>query len=69
MIITLKYIRRNLVPIILIILSIYDLRIDIRILTDSFTFISLLYTLSDHPLAVTVLITIPRLLKVYNINY
>ena len=54
-----KYIKLNWIQILLIILSIYDLRIDIRILLDFFTISSLLYTISGHPLAITVLITIP----------
>ena len=51
------YIKENWLQIFLIILSIYDLRIDIRILIDFFTFSTLLYTISEHPLAVTILIT------------
>ena len=52
------YLKYNWIPIILISLSIYDLRIDLRLLLDSFTFSSLFYTISEHPLAITVLITI-----------
>ena len=55
------YLKYNWIPIILIILSIYDLRIDLRILLDFFTFSSLSYAISEHPLAITVLITIPIL--------
>jgi hypothetical protein len=51
------YIKENWLQIFLIILSIYDLRIDIRILIDFFTFSTLLYTISEHPLAITILIT------------
>ena len=47
-----NYIKYNWIPITLIILSIYDLRIDIRLLLDSFTFSSLFYTISEHPLAI-----------------
>ena len=54
-----KYIKLNWIQILLIILSIYDLRTDIRLLLDFFTFSSLFYTISGHPLAITVLITIP----------
>ena len=57
------YIKYNFIQIILIILSIYDLRIDIRILLDFFTFSTLAYTISEHPLAITVLITSPYLLN------
>tara|TARA_Y100001978_G_C23528157_1_gene353629 strand:+ start:231 stop:440 length:210 start_codon:yes stop_codon:yes gene_type:complete len=49
------YVKYNWLRILLIILSIYDLRIDLRILLDSFTFSTLFYTISEHPLAITVL--------------
>ena len=58
-----NYLKLNWIQIILIILSIYDLRIDLRLLFDYFTFSSLLYTFSEHPLAIIVLITIPTLFK------
>ena len=57
------YIKYNWLQILLITLSIYDLRIDFRILTDFFTFSSLFYTISEHPLAITVLITIQTFFK------
>tara|TARA_Y100001968_G_C19147782_1_gene614644 strand:- start:258 stop:479 length:222 start_codon:yes stop_codon:yes gene_type:complete len=63
-----KYIKLNWIPIILLILSIYDLRVDFRLLADFFTFSSLVYTLSDNPLAITVLITAPSFLKKNNIR-
>ena len=55
-----KYLQINWVQIILIILAIYDLRIDLRLLFDYFTFASFFYTILEHPLALAVLITIPR---------
>ncbi len=55
------YIKYNWLQILLIILSIYDLRIDLRILIDFFTFSTLFYTISDHPLAITILISSPSL--------
>ena len=58
-----NYLKYNWFPILLISLSIYDLRIDLRILLDSFTFSSLFYTISEHPLAITVLITIQTVFK------
>ena len=58
-----NYLKYNWIPIILISLSIYDLRIDLRLLLDSFTFSSLFYTISEHPLAITVLITILTFFK------
>ena len=51
----------NLIQITLITLALHDLRVDIRLLLDYFTFSTLLYTISEHPLALTVLITIPTL--------
>ncbi len=55
-----NYLKYNWIPIILIILSIYDLRTDLRLLLDFFTFSTFLYTIFEHPLAITVLITIPN---------
>jgi len=60
------YIKYNWIQVLLIILSIYDLRIDIRILFDFFTFSTLFYTISEHPLAIMVLITSPFLLNSRN---
>ena len=61
-----KYLKYNWIQITLILLSIYDLRVDIRLLLDFFTFSTLLYTISGHPLAITVLITIPSLFNSLN---
>ena len=63
-----NYIKYNWIPIVLIILSLYDLRIDLRILFDFFTFSSLLYTIFEHPLAITVLLTIPTFLGSFKKN-
>ena len=60
------YLKYNWLQIILITLSIYDLRIDLRILFDFFTFSTLFYTISEHPLAITVLLTSPSLLNSLN---
>ena len=60
------YLRYNWLQLILIILSIYDLRIDLRILIDFFTFSTLFYTISEHPLAFTILITSQCLLNTIN---
>ena len=57
------YIKYNWLQILLIILSIYDLRIDLRILIDVFTFSTFFYTISEHPLAITILITSPFVIK------
>ena len=60
-----NYLKYNWIPFLLIILSIYDLRIDLRILLDFFTFSSLLYTITEHPLAITVLLTIPTIFNTF----
>ena len=57
------YLKYNWIQIFLIILSIYDLRIDIRLLLDYFTFSALFYTIFEHPLAISILIIIPYFLK------
>ena len=54
------YLKKNWLQIILIILSLYELRIEIRLLFDFFTFSTLFHTIYEHPLAITVLTTIPR---------
>ena len=56
-----NYLSYNWIQILLIVLAIYDLRVDLQILFDYFTFSTLLYTIFDHPLAITVLLTIPLL--------
>ena len=61
-----NYIKYNWLVILLIILSIYDLRIALRLLIDFFTFSTLFYTISEHPLAITILITCPTLFKTIN---
>ena len=57
------FIKYNWLQILLIVLSIYDLRIDLRILLDAFTFSALLYTISEHTLSITVLATSPYCIK------
>ncbi len=58
---SIKYLKYNWIPIFLILLSIHDLRTDIRLLFDFFTFSTLFYTIYEHPLAITVLLTVPSL--------
>ena len=58
-----NYLILNWVPILLILLSLYDLRTDLRILFDFFTFSSLIYTLTENPLPITVLLTVQTLFK------
>ncbi len=54
-----NYLKYNWLKIFLILLSIYDLRTDLRLLLDFFTFSTLFYTIFEHPLAVTILIISP----------
>ena len=56
-----KYLKYYWLPIILICLSIYDLRIDLSLLFDFFTWTTVLYTIKEHPLAITVLLIVPNL--------
>ena len=56
----LNYLKYNWIAIVLISLAIYDLRIDIRLLLDFFTFSTLIYTIIEHPLAITVLLITPK---------
>ena len=58
-----NYLKNNFTQIILIILAIYDLRIDIRLLLDYFTFSTLFFTITEHPLAIIVLVTIPTFIN------
>ena len=57
------YLKYNWLQIILITLSIYDLRIDLRLLFESFTYSTLFYTITENPLAITVLISSTYMLK------
>ena len=58
-----NYIKYNWFQILLITLAIYDLRIDIRILYEFFTLSTLFYSIAEHPLAITVLISSPYILR------
>jgi hypothetical protein len=46
----------SLVPLVLLVLSLLDLRVEILLLIDHFTFTSLLQAITSHPLAVAVLL-------------
>ncbi len=54
-----NYIKFNWLKFFLIALSLYDLRTDLLLLLDFFTFSTLFYTIFEHPLAITVLIISP----------
>ncbi len=55
----------RIVPIVLTLLSIWDLRIEFQLLFQNFTYTSLFFALKHHSLAVTVLICVPSLWKRY----
>ncbi|ABX08649.1 Hypothetical protein P9211_07181 [Prochlorococcus marinus str. MIT 9211] len=53
------------IPYILILLSLWDLRVELRLLVDHFTITSFLFAIRSHPLAVIVLLFSPSLIKRY----
>jgi hypothetical protein len=55
-------VRAALVPVGLGLLALYDLRVEIQLLLDHFTWAALLAAISSHPLAVAVLVLTPGLL-------
>jgi len=63
-----KYLKLNWLQILLIMLSLYDLRTDLRILIDFFTFSSFFYTIFEHPLAITILIIMPKFFRPIKID-
>ena len=50
-----KLIKKYGISLLLIILSLWDLRIEIRLLVENFTFTAFIYTLYEHPLAIVTL--------------
>ncbi len=58
----------KLVPIILLLLAVFDIRNEIRLLIDHLTFTSILYCIREHSLAIAILVFSPSLFKVYNRN-
>jgi hypothetical protein len=52
-------------PLILLLLALLDLRVDLQLLSDHFTFSTLASALSSHPLAVAVLLFSPSLWRRY----
>ena len=57
--------KKNLIAILLVLVSLWELRNEIRLLIDNFTFIALFYAGLNHPLAVFVLILSPKFKKSY----
>jgi hypothetical protein len=54
-----------LMPLILLLLALLDLRVDLQLLADHFTITSLLEAIRSHPLATAVLIFTPSLWRRY----
>lgn len=54
-----------LVPSLLLLLALFDLRIELQLLADHFTFTSVLTAIGSHPLAVLVLVLQPSLWSHY----
>ncbi|MFN6133693.1 MAG: hypothetical protein ACK46L_12470 [Synechococcaceae cyanobacterium] len=46
----------SLIPLLLLLLSLLDLRVEILLLIDHFTLTSFLQAISSHPLAITILV-------------
>jgi hypothetical protein len=53
------------VPLLLLLLALADLRSEFRLLLDHFTFTTLLTAVQNHLLAVTTLVLIPSLWRIY----
>ena len=53
------------IPVLLFVLALADLRGDLRLLLDHFTFSSLLAAVQNHLLAVAVLLLLPSLWRLY----
>lgn len=53
------------IPLLLLILSLVDLKSEFRLLLDHFTFTTLLVAIQSHLLAVTVLALMPSLWRMY----
>ena len=60
-----KFLKRKItwIPVFLGLMSIWDLRVEIRLLVENFTFIGLFYAIGKHPLAISVLLLLPLMLQ------
>ncbi|MBC1261532.1 hypothetical protein FQK07_09670 [Synechococcus sp. BSF8S] len=54
-----------LIPLLLVLLALGDLRSELRLLLDHFTWSSLVTAMQQHPLAVAVLVLTPSLIRHY----
>lgn len=57
--------RLPLVPLLLAVLALLDLRLELRLLADHFTVTALAFLVRSHPLAVAVLLLQPNLWRHY----
>ena len=59
-----KFLNRKItwIPVFLGFMSIWELRVEIRLLVENFTFIGLFYAIGKHPLAISVLLVLPLML-------
>lgn len=55
----------RVIPLLLALLALLDLRVELRLLIDHVTLTSLWFALASHPLAVAVLVLTPSLLRRY----
>lgn len=53
------------VPLLLAVLAVLDLRLELQLLAEHFTFTALWFALVSHPLAVAVLVLTPSMLRRY----
>lgn len=60
-----RFPRQSWLPALLLVLALVDLRVELQLLADRFTFTSLFNAVSNHPLAVAVLLLLPSLLRRY----
>lgn len=58
-------VRVPMVPLLLVLLALLDLRTDIRLLLDHFTITSLFSAIQNHLLATTTLVLLPSLWRTY----
>ncbi len=55
-------------PLILLLFAVLDLRVDIQIMLDHFTFSSLLFALRNNPLAALILLSTPSIWRHYGLS-
>ncbi len=58
-----NYIRKKWFPLLLISLSIWDLKNEVRLLLETFTYTSMIFAIRHHLLAVIILISSPSMLR------